>query len=55
MKIAVEIDFGKVLVVAGMTLCTWLASLCGEGEVLFFIYPAGIGYLLGLWKENENE
>lgn len=52
MKVAVEIDFGKVLVVAGMALCTWLASICGEGEVLLFIYPAGIAYLFG--KERDN-
>lgn len=52
MKIAVEIDFGKVLVVAGMAVSVWLASICGEGETLFLIIPAGFAYLFG--KERDN-
>ena len=50
MKIAVEIDFGKLLVVAGMALSVWLASVCGEGETLFLIVPAGLAYLFGKEK-----
>lgn len=49
-KIAIEIDIMKLLVVAGMALCTWLSSLCGEGEVLFLIIPAGLAYLFGKEK-----
>ena len=54
MKIAVEIDLGKVLAVLAMVLCVWLSILCGQGEVLFLIVPATICYVLGLWKENDN-
>lgn len=53
MKIAVEIDVAKVLVVAGMALSVMLASVCGEGETLFLIIPAGLAYLFG--KERDNE
>lgn len=52
MKVAVEIDLGKVLVVAGMAVSVWLASICGEGETLFLIIPAGLAYLFG--KERDN-
>lgn len=52
MKVAVEIDLGKVLVVAGMAVSVWLASICGEGETLFLIIPACLAYLFG--KERDN-
>lgn len=44
-KIPVEIDLAKIAVVGGMALSVWLASVCGEGETLFLIIPAGIAYL----------
>lgn len=50
MKIAVEIDLMKLVVIAGMALSTWLASICGEGETLLIIIPAGIAYLVGGMK-----
>lgn len=46
-KIAIEIDIMKLLVVAGMAVSVWLASICGEGETLFLIIPAGLAYLFG--------
>ena len=52
-KVAIEIDFRKVLAVAGMVLSVWLASICGEGETLLIIIPAGLAYLFG--KERDNE
>ena len=51
-KIAVEIDLGKVLAVVGMAVSVWLASICGEGEALLIIIPAGIAYLFGKEKDN---
>lgn len=51
MKIAVEIDLRKIVILAGMVLCTWLACQCGEGETLLFIIPAGLAYLVGGVKE----
>lgn len=47
-KIAVEIDLGKLLIVAGMALSIWLSTLCGDGTVLVLLIPAGI---YGLFKE----
>ena len=47
MKIAVEIDLAKIAVIAGMALSVWLASVCGEGETLFLIIPAGLAYIFG--------
>lgn len=44
-KIAIEINLMKLLIVAGMALCTWMAIVCGEGETLLIIIPAGIAYL----------
>lgn len=41
-KIAVEINLKKVLLLAGMALCTWVACKTGEGDALLFIIPAGI-------------
>ena len=43
-KIAIEIDIMKLLVVAGMAVSFLLASICGEGETLFLIVPAGLAY-----------
>lgn len=51
-KVAVEIDFRKVLAVAGMALSVWLASICGEGETLLIIIPAGLACMFG--KERDN-
>lgn len=45
-KIAIEIDLKKIAVVAGMVLCTWLSGVCGEGETLLLVIPAGISYLV---------
>lgn len=52
MKIAIEIDVGKLLAVVVMAICVWLASICGEGETLLFIIPAGLYYIFG--KENTD-
>lgn len=52
-KVAIEIDFRKVLAVAGMALSVWLASICGEGETLLIIIPAGLACMFG--KERDNE
>ena len=41
-KIAVEIDLSKIAAVVGMVVCTWLSCICGEGEVLFLVIPAGL-------------
>ena len=41
-KIAVEIDLSKIAIVVGMAVCTWLSCICGEGECLLLILPAGI-------------
>lgn len=46
-KIAIEIDLKKIMVIAGMVLSTWLASVCGQGEALMIIIPAGLAYLAG--------
>lgn len=45
MKIAVKIDMAKIAVMAGMAISVLLASICGEGETLFLIIPAGIAFL----------
>ena len=50
-KIAIEIDLHKIGWMALMTLCTWLAVKCGEGETLLFIIPAGLYTIFG--KETE--
>lgn len=42
MKVAVEIDLGKLLIVAGMALSTWLSILAKDGTVLVLLIPAGI-------------
>lgn len=42
MKITVEINLAKVLIVAGMALCTWLSTIIGDGTVLVLLIPAGI-------------
>lgn len=41
-KIAIEIDIAKLLVVAGLALCVWLSTICGDGTVLALLIPAGI-------------
>lgn len=46
-KIAIEIDLKKLAVIAGMVLSVWLSSVCGEGEVLLLIIPAGLACLFG--------
>lgn len=46
-KIAIEIDLKKLAVIAGMVLSVWLSSVCGEGEVLLLIIPAGVAYVTG--------
>lgn len=46
MKIAVEIDLAKLLIVAGMALSVWLSTICGDGTVLALFIPAGIYGLL---------
>lgn len=46
-KIAIEINLAKVVAVAGMALSVWLASVCGEGEVLFLIVPACLYKIFG--------
>lgn len=51
-KIAIEINLKKLAVIAGMVLSVWLSSVCGEGEVLMLIIPAGISYLVS--KEARN-
>ena len=45
-KIAIEINLKKLAVIAGMVLSVWLSGVCGEGEVLLLIIPAGISYLV---------
>lgn len=42
MKIAIEINLTKLLIVAGMALCTWLSILAEDGTVLVLLIPAGI-------------
>lgn len=49
-KVAVELDLKKIVVIGGIALCVWLASICGEGETLFLIIPAGLAYLFGKEK-----
>lgn len=49
-KIAVEIDLRKLLIVAGMALCTWMAIVCGDGTVLVLLIPAGI---YGLFSKED--
>ena len=49
-KIAVEIDLGKLLIVAGMALCVWLSTICGDGTVLVLLIPAGI---YGLFSKED--
>lgn len=44
-KIAIEINLKKLAIIAGMVLSVWLSGVCGEGEVLLLIIPAGISYL----------
>lgn len=46
MKIAIEIDLKKLLILVGMALSIWMASICGEGETLLIIIPAGIAGLV---------
>lgn len=46
-KIAVEIDLSKIAAVVGMAVCTWLSCICGEGEVLFLVLPAGLSMIFG--------
>lgn len=46
MKIAVEIDLKKLLILAGMTVSTWLAVKIGCADALFLVVPAGIATLL---------
>lgn len=45
-KIAIEINLKKLAVIAGMVLAVWLSGVCGEGEVLLLIIPAGISCLV---------
>lgn len=45
-KIAIEINLKKLAVIAGMVLSVWFSGVCGEGEVLLLIIPAGIFYLV---------
>lgn len=45
-KIAVEIDFRKVLIATGMALSTWVACKTGMGDALIVILPAGFGCLM---------
>lgn len=42
MKIAVEIDLKKLLIVGVMALSVWLACKIGAGDVLLFIVPSGM-------------
>lgn len=51
-KIAIEIDLKKLAVIAGMALSVWLSGVCGEGEVLLLIIPAGVAYVTG--KEERE-
>ena len=46
MKIAVEIDIRKLLVLAGMALSTWLSIKIGCADCLFLVVPAGIASLI---------
>lgn len=41
-KVAIEIDVRKLLMIAGMALCTWVACKTGMGDALLFIIPAGM-------------
>ena len=45
MKIAVEIDIRKLLILAGMALSTMLAIKIGCADALVMIVPAGIATL----------
>lgn len=49
-KIAVEIDLGKLLIVAGMAISVWLSTICGDGTVLVLLIPAGI---YGLFSKED--
>ena len=42
MKVAIEINVTKLLIVAGMALSTWLSILANDGTVLVLLIPAGI-------------
>lgn len=42
MKVAIEINVTKLLIVAGMALSVWLSTICGDGTVLVLLIPAGI-------------
>jgi len=42
MKIAVEINITKLMIVAGMALSVWLSTICGDGTVLVLLIPSGI-------------
>ena len=45
-KIAIEIDLKKLGIIAGMVLATYLGIICGEGETLMLIVPAGLACLV---------
>ena len=45
MKIAVEIDLKKLLILGGMALSTWLSIKIGCADCLFLVVPAGIATL----------
>lgn len=45
MKIAVEIDLKKLLILGGMAVSTWLSINIGCADALVMIVPAGIATL----------
>lgn len=45
MKIAVEIDLKKLLILGGMAVSTWLSIKIGCADCLFLVVPAGIATL----------
>ena len=40
--VTIEVNLKKLAIIAGMVLSVWLSGVCGEGEVLLLIIPAGL-------------